>query len=241
MKRNEDLVTDLTEYLTLLGIRTTQEQATRLALHIELVEEANARVNLTRITDPADAVRRHAADSLTALQDVEQAMEGVLLDLGTGAGFPGIPLAICSGRRVELIDSVAKKVRELRSMIARLGLDERVDAAAGRAEALARTRSGMYAVVVARAVSELPALVELAAPLLCHGGRLICLKGSPGGIEIERADQVAALVGLGLAYRRSLDLPQGVGHRTILVYEKVGTSSVALPRREGMAQHSPLG
>ena len=163
-----------------------------------------------------------------------------MLDLGSGAGFPGIPLAVASGRRVMLLDSVGKKVRELEAIISAMGLIDILVAKADRAESLARTARDGFSVVTARAVSELPALVELAAPLLVQGGQLICLKGTPGRDEVRRADKVAGLVGMGLCSVREFDLPEGAGHRTILAYGKLGTASVRLPRREGMAQHSPL-
>lgn len=235
-----ELQADLMLYLGQMGVRLEPSQIDLLARHIELVQDANQRVNLTRITDSHDAVRCHTADSLAVLQDVSAAPNGMLLDLGTGAGFPGLPLAICTTRRVQLLDSVGKKIRELRAIIEALGLSSRVEATADRAERLGRTNPGRFAVVTARAVSELPALVELAAPLLVREGRLICLKGSPEESEIERAGRVASLTGVSPEYVRVFDLPGGAGHRTILCYRKTGESSVQLPRREGMAQHAPL-
>jgi 16S rRNA (guanine527-N7)-methyltransferase len=141
---------------------------------------------------------------------------------------------------VVLLDSVGKKVLELRGIVTALGLDGQVSACAGRAEALARAEGQRFSVVVARAVAELPALVELAAPLLVEQGRLLCMKGTPAISEVERGDIVAAKVGMRLEYRRDFDLPEGAGHRAILCYRKTARSTVALPRREGLAQHSPL-
>ena len=230
----------LAAYLGMMGIHPGPGELALLVRHINLVLEANRRVNLTRITDVACAAKLHTADSLAVLADVAGSPAGTLLDLGTGAGFPGIPLAICSERRVLLLDSVAKKIRELEWIIGELGLSSRVQAAAGRAEALGRARPGEFAVVTARAVSELPALVELASPLLMQGGRLICLKGTPEATEVDRATRVAEVVGLQLECERAFDLPEGAGHRTVLSYRKVGEARVSLPRREGLAQHSPL-
>lgn len=230
----------LTAYLGQMCIHPTARELELLVRHINLVLEANRRVNLTRITDVKSAARLHTADSLAVLADVAASPAGTLLDLGTGAGFPGIPLAIGSERPVLLLDSVAKKIRELEWIIGELGLSTRVQATAGRAEALGRTRPGEFAVVTARAVSELPALVELASPLLGHGGRLICLKGTPEAAEVDRATRVGDVVGLELECERAFDLPEDAGHRTVLCYRKVGEAKVSLPRREGLAQHSPL-
>jgi 16S rRNA (guanine527-N7)-methyltransferase len=234
------LVDELHRYLNLSGLGVSPAQLELLARHIELVLEANHRVNLTRVTDPRDAVRLHTADSLTVLPELGSAPEGALLDLGSGAGFPGIPLAVCSTRQVTLVDSVGKKVRELDLIVSELGMGNQVKALSDRAETLASTHRAAFSVVTARAVSELPALVELAAPLLARGGFLICLKGSPPSEEVDRADSVGALVGMRLSSIRSFDLPEDVGRRTILCYERLAGSQFKLPRRVGLAQHSPL-
>jgi 16S rRNA (guanine527-N7)-methyltransferase len=238
--KHEELQTALAQYLTEMSIFVSQEQIDLLVRHIELVLEANQRVNLTRVLNPLSALRLHTADSLSVLEDLGKAPDGTLLDLGSGAGFPGIPLAICAKRPVVLLDSVAKKIRELALIVAELGLDGRVLAVAARAERIGRTQPGEFAVVTARAVSELPALVELAAPLLALRGRLVCLKGSPPPEEITRASGVARLVGMELDYQRSFDLPHGAGHRTVLCYTRCGAEEIPLPRREGLAQHAPL-
>jgi 16S rRNA (guanine527-N7)-methyltransferase len=239
--KHSDLEALLIEYLGLMRVFPPSSEISMLARHVELVLDANQRVNLTRIIDPASAARLHTADSLSVLDDVGKAPKGALLDLGSGAGFPGIPLAICTTRDVVLLDSVSKKVRELDLMVSALGLEDRVAATAGRAEALARSRPGTFSVIVARAVSELPALLELASPLLASDGRLVCMKGSPSREEVGRADAVAPLLGMRVEYQRAFDLPQEAGHRTVLCYRKVAAPRVALPRREGLAQHSPLG
>lgn len=231
----------IANYLNLMTIHTTQGQTDKLAQHLELVLEANQRVNLTRVTDPKAAALLHTADSLSVLEDVQGSAEGAVLDLGSGAGFPGIPLAICSDRSFTLLDSVAKKVRELDMMVVALGLQGRVRTMAGRAEALARVRPSCFTVVVARAVSEVSALLELSSPLLEPEGRLICMKGSPSLEETRRSEAVEGLVGMRLDYQRKFELPEEAGHRTVLCFRKVSTPRVKLPRREGMAQHTPLG
>ena len=234
------LVEELQCYLKLAGIEVSPAQLDLLVRHIELVLDANQRVNLTRIVDTHDAIRRHTADSLTALSELSHAPDGPMLDLGSGAGFPGIPLAVCSTRSATLLDSVGKKVRELNLIVSSLSMSTRVTALAERAEVLATTQRESFSVVTARAVSELPALVELAAPLLARGGLLICLKGSPVAAEMDRADAAGNMVGMRLSHERSFDLPEGVGHRTVLCYERFAEATVRLPRRPGLAQHSPL-
>jgi 16S rRNA (guanine527-N7)-methyltransferase len=139
-----------------------------------------------------------------------------------------------------LLDSVGKKIRELDSIVSALGLSDRVKTSAARAEAFARTEGHRYSVVVVRAVSELPALVELASPLLVKEGLLVCLKGSPSAVEVRRGNEVALMTGMSLEYEREFELPEQAGHRTVLCYRKKTVSIVKLPRREGLAQHAPL-
>ena len=142
--KHEELQTALAEYLTEMSIFVSQEQMNLLVRHIELVLDANQRVNLTRVLNPLSALRLHTADSLSVLEDLDKAPDGTLLDLGSGAGFPGIPLAICAKRPVVLLDSVAKKIRELALIVAELGLEGRVRAVAARAEGIgAHTARGV--------------------------------------------------------------------------------------------------
>ncbi len=234
------MLIELSEYLSLMGIAIGFQELESLVTHLEMVLAANDRINLTRITDPSAALRLHTADSLSVLEDLNSSAPGDVLDLGSGAGFPGIPLAVCSQRRIDLADSVAKKMREVRGIVLALGLEPRVGTKSERAESLARTHAGEYSVVVARAVSELPALVELASPLLSVGGRLICMKGSPEASEVRRAEKVCALTGMRPEHSRSFELPEGVGHRSVYCYLKASVGPTPLPRREGLAQHSPL-
>jgi 16S rRNA (guanine527-N7)-methyltransferase len=238
--KHKELENELSAYVSLMGLRIEQTDLSLMARQIELVLQANTRVNLTRVVDPSASVRLLTADSLSALEDLCLAPAGEMLDLGTGAGFPGIPLAICSGRKTTLLDSVAKKVRELEAIVASLGLSDSIAAISSRAEALARVRPGGFAVVTARAVSELPALVELASPLLERGGLLVCLKGAPTSDERSRGEAAAEVAGMQLASVREFELPEAVGHRTIVCYRKESAGTIPLPRREGMAQHSPL-
>ncbi len=211
-----------------------------LAAHLDAVLELNQVLNLTRIDDPLEAAYLHVADSLLALSEVDGAAAGRILDIGTGGGFPGLPLSIASGRGAALLDSVKKKASAVQSIVERLGLSDSVVAIGERAEEHAATEGGAYQVVTARAVSQLPSLVELAAPLLAAGGRLVCLKGRMDASELNRGDEVAAIVGLSRLSLRPAQLPGDRGERTIVCYSKVREPSLKLPRRTGLAQHSPL-
>lgn len=223
--------------LEALGIAADAQQLALLAEHLEMVFEANETLNLTSI-DPVDAVALHVLDSATAAPFVMAAPEGAMADLGTGAGFPGVPLAILTGREVSLVESVKKKASFLALVVEALCLKATVHPI--RAEELALEQRGAFSVVTARALSSLPSLVELASPLLRENGRLICLKGRMEDDELRRGDQAAALCGMVRLETQSVAIPGVEVARVIVVYERAGRSVRKLPRRIGLAQRQPL-
>ena len=212
------------------------EQRKLLDLHLELVLKENERSNLTRIVDWQQGQLLHIEDSLVGLQEFEDAPSGRAADLGSGGGFPGIPLAIVSGRPIMLVDSVTKKTTALDRMIEELGLEGQVSTYTGRSEELALEMPESFAVITARALSSLPSLLELAVPLLSLGGQLICYKAAE---ELEQAAGLEEKLGMKLVSMRTTQLSDNGTNRTILVYEKVGEPMVSLPRRPGMAQKRP--
>lgn len=218
------------------GVTVTTRQAEMLGMHAALVLEANRVVNLTRITEPDAVVRLHILDSLLPL--VYESLDGhSVVDVGSGAGFPGIPLAIL-GHDVTCCEARKKKA----AVIAEISgvLDLPVTVIAQRAEELAIGES-RWDVVVMRAVSSLGALMELAAPLLTPGGRLLAMKGVRQAEEEERACKVSAIVGLTLREVYEYSLGDGDEARSLYVYQRTGSPRVALPRRSGLAQTQPLG
>ena len=206
--------------------------------HLELVIKANETSNLTRITSADEAVVLHVEDSLSALPEMETAPDGLYGDMGSGAGFPGIPLAIATGRPTLLIDARKKKMDILSSIIKELGLEDQVNVYAGRAELLARSRVGEFSVLTARALSKLSVLMELASPLLANNGLLICYKSHIEEEEMDDALRVQKLVGMKLDSDRSFMLEDY--ERRIVTFRKVGKPRINLPRLEGQAQKNPL-
>lgn len=240
MKPSAESVRDTIEQAGEVGIDLPVDQAELLLRHMEWVLSANERVNLTAIRDRDEAVRLHVVDSLVALPEILEAPGGALLDIGTGGGFPGFALAVCSGRDATLLDSVKKKVAVLEEFLESEALTDTIKATAGRAEELAATRTGGFSVVVARAVAELPALIELARPLLRSSGRFVALKARLSDDEAARGDVVAGKVGMRRVGSRRVVLPGGAETREIVTYEVCGRSAVKLPRRTGLAQSRPL-
>ena len=218
----------------------SEEARQRMLTHLELVMEANTRLNLTRISTREDGLLLHIEDSLAGLPEVAAAPQGPLGDMGSGAGFPGIPLALATGRKTVLVESVAKKATALEGFVDELGLRGQVEVFAGRLEELCATRRGSFAVLCARALAQTGALMELAAPLLAMGGRLVCYKAQPSEEELSHALGLQEKLGLTFAGRRDFCLSDGETRRCILVFEKTAKPQVKLPRRTGMAQTKPL-
>lgn len=226
------------EALRALGIEALPEHAEALAAHATAVLESTKRFNLTAIRDPDRFVLLHIVDSLAPLGAIVEAPEGPGVDIGTGAGYPGLPVALVTRRGFTLVEATGKKANFVRSVCEDLGLGH-VEVVCERAEQFAMRRSGTYALALARAVGPLPTIVELAAPLLSRGGRLVAYKGVPEQEEVERGERAAALCGLEKTELVRYELP-GSHARSAIVYTKVGEPEVRLPRRPGMAAHKPL-
>ena len=217
----------------------SQEQQNLILSHLDLVIEANERVNLTRIEDRNTALVLHVEDSLSGLQEMKEAPDGLYGDLGSGAGYPGLPLAIATGRPTVLIDSRLKKMVILDDVIKKLKLESQVRTFKGRAELLAKKEPGEYSVLTARALSQLPVLMELASPLLKKHGILICYKSHVDDEELFHARKVEKLTGMKLIRDRQFTLEEDFTRR-IITFEKVALPKTKLPRREGEAQRNPL-
>lgn len=210
----------------------------KIRAYLELVIEKNKEFNLTRIDTKEKGMLLHIEDSLSCLEEFKR-QEGEFLDIGTGGGFPGVPLAIATGRTGVLIDSVQKKARAVQEMIEKLELENQIQARGIRSEELALEKGEEFTTVVARAVSSLPAVMELATPLLVPGGELIALRGKKDEVDLEDINHIADKLGLELISRRHIYISETY-ERTIYVFKKVSQTSIKLPRRKGMAQKRPL-
>ena len=220
-------------------IEITDEQERLLVDDLRLIAEINKTMNLTRITNEDDAMVLHLEDSIIGLPYINAAPAGLYADLGTGGGFPGIPLCILTERETLLVDSVKKKVRALEPVAKELGISERLSTYGGRIEDLAIDKPEEFAVLTARALSSLGALLELSSPLLKKSGRLICYKAQPEKQELDTAFSIASQLGFSLISDDIHELSNG-STRRIFVFEKVKPALIKLPRRIGLAQREPL-
>ena len=221
-------------------VSLTDEQNELIEKHLSLVIDMNEGVNLTRIDSPEEGRLLHIEDSLTGLEEVNSAPEGLYGDLGSGGGFPGIPLAIATGRKTVLIESRKRKVDALDSIIECLDLQDQISTYCGRAELLARKEGAQYSVLTARALSKLNVIMELASPLLKQGGVLVCYKANVDDDEYDRAIAASRKTAMKLVSDRSFTLSDGETSRRILAFEKSGFPTIKLPRQEGRAQKEPL-
>jgi 16S rRNA (guanine527-N7)-methyltransferase len=203
-----------------------------LADHLRMLLAWNAAVNLTAIRDPRAAVAAHVLDALSALPVLRARGVRALVDLGSGGGYPGLPLAIAlPAERALLVESIGKKARFLETAVAGLGLADRVEVAAERAETLAADprHRGRWPAVTARAVAALPELVELAFPLLAPSGLLIAWKRSEIGEERLRSMPALAALGGGTLDMLELASPVPAGH-VLVVCRKTGRTPAGWPR-----------
>ena len=207
--------------------------------YMSSVLEVNKTLNLTRIEDSEEARLLHIEDSLSGLKELDNAPEGRYVDLGSGGGFPGVPLAIASGRETLLVDSVKKKMAAVQSIIDALGLCS-VSTYDGRIEDLSTQQREQFSAATARALAKLSVLMELASPLLKQGGVLICYKAQLSEEELDKALKLQSYLGMKLKSDREFLLSDNVTHRRIIVFEKVKQPGLKLPRRIGLAQKKPL-
>ena len=216
----------------------THEQQSALEEYLRQVLLKNEELNLTTITDLETARVLHLEDSLLALEEVCAAPEGELVDLGSGGGFPGVPLALVTGRETTLVDSRKKKMEAIDAILKACGI-EGVKTCSARIEELALESPAHYAAATARALSTLPVLLEFAAPLLIMGGKLIVYKGPKHADELAQAASLEEKLGMRQVSIRHARLSDETTERTIVVYEKYAEAQVKLPRRPGMAQKRP--
>ena len=207
--------------------------------YVRLLLEANGRLNLTRVVEPAAVARLHLLDSLAALPLIPHAAE-LALDLGSGGGVPGILLAIARPSvRWTLVDSVRKKAVALRSFVEAMGLVN-VEVRAERAEALGRGPSReSFDLVTARACAALPVLVEYALPLLRVGGSLLAWKGPISADELASGSVASATLGGSAPEEHPSGLPVLGDHRFVLIH-KLRPTDPRWPRRPGEPARRPI-
>ncbi len=229
----------------ILNIDLTPAQVAAFQTYAVELAAWNEKFNLTAIRTPAEVEIKHFADSLSCLLVLRGAglpARPALIDVGTGAGFPGVPLKIvCPDLRLTLVESVGKKVSFLEHLVARLELKD-VRVIKGRAEELGRDAAHReaYDWAIARAVAEMRTLLEYLLPLVKQGGRMLAQKGESAPVEAQAAEHAARLLGGTLERIMPVELPGVVEPRYLVVFDKVAATPQRYPRRPGVPSKEPL-
>ena len=227
----------------MLAVTVKSQQLDAFRWYREELISWNERFNLTAITDPAGIEVRHFLDSLTCLKAMGSQTRGRLVDVGTGAGFPGIPLKIvCPRIRITLIEATKKKVKFCQHIVDQLNL-EGVEVIHGRAENIAHdpVHRGVYDWALARAVAPLPVLVEYLLPFVKFGGAALAQKGDTAHAETQLAGGALGILGGRVDRLIPIELPGVVETRYLVVIDKVAETPEKYPRRAGMPSKKPLG
>lgn len=207
----------------------------RFEIYHRLLSEWNEKMNLTAITDPVAVAEKHFADSLAALPYLKPGMK--VVDVGTGAGFPGVPLLIMEpGLELTLADSLQKRLTFLDALLKELGLKAAL--VHGRAEDLGQNKlyREQFDAALSRAVANLPVLLELTTPFVRVGGTAIAYKGDADQ-ELESAKTAAFLLHVKL---RSVDLDSNLGKRCLIFADKIAPTPRSYPRKAGTPSKKPL-
>ena len=207
----------------------------RFEIYHRLLSEWNERMNLTAITDPVAVAEKHFADSLAALPYLKPGMK--VVDVGTGAGFPGVPLLIMEpGLELTLADSLQKRLTFLDALLKELGLKAAL--VHGRAEDLGQNKlyREQFDAALSRAVANLPVLLELTTPFVRVGGTAIAYKGDADQ-ELESAKTAAFLLHVKL---RGVDLDSNLGKRCLIFADKIAPTPRSYPRKAGTPSKKPL-
>ena len=219
----------------------TRERAERMYTHFTELSEKGKLFNLTAIADPSEAARKHFADSLfaaAAVKELSRGEEATLIDVGSGAGFPALPIAVaCPNVSVTALDSTAKKCEFISNTAKKCGVT--VATLPARAEEAVASRREIYDFATARAVARLNVLVELCAPLVKVGGYFLAMKGSAAAEELAEASSAAEKLGLSYERAEKYEIEDG-GERSVLIFKKVAPAPKEYPRRFSQIKKKPL-
>lgn len=223
-----------------LGIDLSPEQIDRFSHYADRLIEWNARFNLTAITEPREIVIKHFLDSLSAARSVPPASR--VIDVGAGAGFPGLPIKIArSDISLTLLETTSKKCKFLQAVVDELGL-QNVWVVNERAEAAARgsAHRESYDVAIARAVAEMPTLLEYLLPFVRIGGVAVAQKSKEAVNDVQHAEFAMTALGGRLKDIVSVRVPELNEARYLVVIEKASATAEKYPRRAGMPAKRPL-
>ena len=226
----------LKEGLETLGLSLLEERQEKLCAFARAMLRQNEVMNLTAITEEPQVAKLHLLDSLTVLCCADLTGKS-LIDVGCGAGFPGVPLAIaCPEARITLLDSLGKRVKWLEEILPQLGIN--AECVTARAEEAVATRRERYDFATSRAVARLNILLELTAPYVKVGGAVLAMKGTAAKEELSEC--AGAIKKLGLTLEEIREFPVDGTSHAVIVLRKIAPTPKQYPRRYAKIKQSPL-
>ena len=233
---------ELTKAAAEYGISLSDTQMEQYNRYFELLVEWNEKINLTAITEPKEVAIKHMIDSITAYDENLFKDGTTVIDVGTGAGFPGLPLKIfCPEIKLTLMDSLNKRIKFLQTVVEELGLKD-VECVHARAEEGARNKKyrESFDIAVSRAVARLPILCEYCLPFVKKGGHFIALKGMQYHDEAEEAAKAIKVMGGSKTEIRPVKLPELDDKRAVITITKTMPTPKAYPRKAGTPTKNPI-
>lgn len=231
---------DFISELKKLNIEPNDLIIQKFEMYYNKLIEVNEYMNLTAITEKNEVYLKHFLDSLSILKAIDKNDSYSILDVGSGAGFPSIPLAIVDSKaNVVIIDALNKRINFLNELVKELGLNN-VNAYHKRAEEYAKEKRESFDFVTARAVARLNILAELCLPLVKIGGSFIAMKGQIADEELKEAKKAIEILGGKVKKIIDFDLPDDAGKREIIIIEKVKATPNKYPRDYNKIKGKPL-
>lgn len=229
---------ELKEKAKLINIELEDKQIEKFYNYMNLLSEWNGKINLTAITEPNEVILKHFVDSATILKYIENDIK--VVDVGTGAGFPGIPLNIINtNSKYILVDSLNKRINFLNEVIDKLEL-KNINTVHSRIEDFAKNNKESYDIATSRAVASLNILLEYLLPLVKIGGMCICMKGSNVKEEIENSNKALEILGGKIEKVEEIILPDSDIVRNIIIVRKVKNTPNKYPRKAGIPTKEPI-
>ena len=236
---NEDI---LRQGIKDFGIEVNDQMISDLKTYREILVDWNQKMNLTGIEEEKEVFIKHFLDSISAVSN-GYIKDGIsLIDVGTGAGFPGLPLKIClQNIKLTLLDSLNKRINFLQEVSNTVNLKD-VEFIHGRAEDFGKNSDyrEQYDVATARAVAGLPILMEFCVPFIKVGGYFVCLKGPNADLELEESKKAMEILGIEFVEKLDIQLPETDLNHNILVFKKVSETPSKYPRKAGKPAKSPI-